>query len=192
MIPIFLSKNPNQHHHSIKFYWGIDDRQLISSSTEEQFKSIYLELCGVTPEPSGIVDDPRCQKQLSEIQFLSIENAVNVINDHHFYEGIQKYDMFFAGWEDNEVIEVINSGNNVRSPKQTSYQNIYSDYNYIKKIARRGGEFMFVNHFISMIDALLLTKKWKTEHALKFNLNVYPDLRNKSGVGMVNLTMGWR
>ena len=34
-------------------------------------------------------------------------DTIFVITDHHFYEGIQKYDMFFAGWDDNDSVEVV-------------------------------------------------------------------------------------
>ena len=35
---------------------------------------------------------------------------------------------------------------------------IYSNYNQIKTIAKRAGEFILINHFISMVDALFLSK----------------------------------
>ena len=43
-----------------------------------------------------------------------------------------------------------------------------------------------------MIDGLFLAKKWNAENEVSFNLDVYPDLRNKSGVGRLKLTMGWK
>ena len=75
---------------------------------------------------------------------------------------------------------------------QRHYQSIYSDYNYIKTLAGRGGNFMLINRFVSMIDGLFLAKKWNIEHVIELNLDVYPDLRNKSGLGGVQLTMGWK
>ena len=67
-----------------------------------------------------------------------------------------------------------------------------NDYNDIKTWAGMAGKFMLINRFVSVIDGLLLAKKWNTEHVVKLNLNVYPDLSNKSGVGVLKLTMGWK
>ena len=103
--------------------------------------------------------------------------------------------MYFSGWDDNNSIVVINSGDNdenVTSPHESSYQSIWDDYNYIKKLAGRGGKFILINHFVSMLDGLFLVKKWNAEHIVNLNLDVYPDLSNKSGVGGLKLTMGWR
>ena len=41
---------------------------------------------------------------------------------------------------------------------------------------------MFYNRVVSMLDAVLLAKKWNNKHDVKLSLNTYPDLRNKSGV----------
>ena len=103
--------------------------------------------------------------------------------------------MFIAGWEDNESIEVINSGDNnenATTPFENAYQDIWSDYNQIKTLAERGGSFMLINRFVSMIDGLFLAKKWNAKNEVSLNLDVYPDLRNKSGVGRLKLTMGWK
>ena len=64
--------------------------------------------------------------------------------------------------------------------------------NDIKKIAGAGTKFMLINRFVSMIDGLFLAKKWNAENEVSLNLDVYPDLRNKSGVGRLKLTMGWK
>ena len=173
------------HSHSVKFLYNTNT----ISSNSDDFQEIFEELCG----NSSI--DAQCSNTIQELEDIISQNSVDVIEDHHFYEGIQKYDMFFAGWDDNADAEVINSGNNnnnVTSPNQRHYQSIYSDYNYIKTLAGRGGNFMLINRFVSMIDGLFLAKKWNIEHVVELNLDVYPDLRNKLGLGGVQLTMGWK
>mgnify|MGYP001292634120 FL=1 len=82
--------------------------------------------------------------------------------------------------------------NNVSSPSQRAYQNIYTDYNYIQKIAGRGGKFMLINRFVSIIDGLFQAKRRNTAHFVNWNLDLYPNLRNKSGVGGIKLTIGWK
>ena len=172
------------HSHSVKFIY---DGNIISSSSDG-FPVAFKDLCGNDPEV-----DPLCSNTIEEVIEKISEHSVDVIEDHHFYEGIQKYDMFFAGWVDNGDVEVTDgNNNNVTSPYKKSYQKIYTDYNYIKKLAGRGGKFMLINRFVSMIDGLFLAKKWNANRIINFNLNVYPDLRNKSGVGGLKLTMGWK
>ena len=124
-----------------------------------------------------------------------IDKSVHVIEDFHFHEGIQKYDSFFAGWEDNDLVKVTDKGDNdknVTSHKQTVYQNIYTDYNDIKKLAGAGTKFMLINRFVSMIDALFLAKKWNATKNVKFNLELYPNFRNTSGVGGLKFTIEWK
>ena len=112
------------------------------------------------------------------------EHSVFVIRDHHFFEGIQKYDMFFAGWDDAvdsvEVVVKPNGEINASSPNQASYRKLWNDYNTIKTLAGNGGKFMLINRAVSMIDAVLLAKKWNNKYNVQLSLNAYPDLRNKS------------
>ena len=75
------------------------------------------------------------------------------------------------------------------SPKQNKFQQFWDDADKVQKIAGLGGKFMLINRVISMVDALLLAKKWNNKHDVKLSLNVYPDLRNKSGVGGVKLSL---
>ena len=50
---------------------------------------------------------------------------------------------------------------------------------------------MLINRVVSIVDALLLAKKWNNTHDMKLSLNAYPDLRNKSGLGGVKLSLYW-
>ena len=78
------------------------------------------------------------------------------------------------------------------SPHQQKYQELWNEADRIKKLAMLGGKFMLINRFVSMVDALLLAKKWNNDHDLKLSLNAYPDLRNKSGVGGLKLSLRWK
>ena len=99
--------------------------------------------------------------------------------------------MYFAGWDDTDDSEIIDTNNNntiITSSHQNAYQNIWSDYNQIKMIAERAGSYMLINRFVSMIDGLFLAKIWNNQF---INLDLYPDLRNKSGLGGFRLTLAW-
>ena len=103
--------------------------------------------------------------------------------------------MFFAGWDDNEEAELVikpNGDKNATSPNQSTYRSLWGDYNTIKTLAVNGGKFMLINRVVSMVDALLLAKKWNNEHDVKLSLNAYPNLRNKSGVGGLKLSLHWK
>ena len=41
------------------------------------------------------------------------------------------------------------------------------DSRLVKKLANKSGNFMLINRFVSMIDALFLAKKWNNEHNIK-------------------------
>ena len=100
--------------------------------------------------------------------------------------------MYFAGWDDNDsvfVIEKEHGDRNATSPNQIVYRNLWSRYNTIKTLAVNGGKFMLINRAVSMVDALILAKKWNNKHDVQLSLNVYPDIRNKSGVGGVKLSL---
>ena len=103
--------------------------------------------------------------------------------------------MFFAGWDDNDSVEVViktHGDINVSSPNQRAYRKLWNDYNIIKRLAGNAGKFMLINRAVSMIDAVLLAKKWNNKHNVKLSLNAYPDLRNKSGLGGVKLSLHFR
>ena len=137
--------------------------------------------------------DKECSNDVVSL-YDNNNDTIFVIKNHHFYEGIQKYDMFFAGWDDNDEAELVikpNGDKNATSPNQSTYRSLWGDYNTVKTLAVNGGKFMLINRAVSMVDALLLAKKWNNKHDVKLSLNAYPNLRNKSGVGGVKLSLRW-
>ena len=98
---------------------------------------------------------------------------------------------FNKGLVEAELVIKPNSDKNATTPNQKAYRSLWGDYNTVKTLAVNGGKFMLINRFVSMVDALLLAKKWNNEHDVKLSLNAYPDLRNKLGVGGVKLSLRW-
>ena len=171
------------HAHSVEFLYN---GSIVSSSSNE-FVDIFQYLCN---NPND--DYNGC---FAEEVNLNDNNgdSILVIRDHHFYEGIQKYDMFFAGWDDNSSVILVtkeHGDKNATSPNQIAYRKLWNDYNKLKTLAVNGGKFMLLNRFVSMIDAFLLIKKQNNKLNMSFNL--YPDLRNKFGVGGINLRLYYR
>ena len=197
----FFTKKQELHDEFLELYKDMEKReygsQTLTVYTYEDF--ILLSNQGIFRDEIFIIDPQRRWKvkvinHLKDYGYDIFDN-IEITKDHHFYEGIQKYDMFFAGWVDNDSAIVItkeNNDKNVTSPYQRTYRSLWTDYNRIKTLANRGGNFMLFNRFISMVDALLLAKKWNNEHDIKLSLNTYPDLRNKSGVGGLRLAIFWK
>ena len=155
----------------------------------EEFKEVFKDLCG-----NSNIWDTECSNEVVSL-YDNNNDTIFVIKNHHFYEGIQKYDMFFTGWDDNDEAELVikpNGDKNATSPNQATYRSLWGDYNTVKTLAVNGGKFMLINRVVSMVDALLLAKKWNNEHDVKLSLNAYPNLRNKSGVGGVKLSLRWK
>jgi hypothetical protein len=56
-------------------------------------------------------------------------------------------------------------------------------------LAGNGSKFMLINRVVSMLDAIILAKKWNNQNGIKLSLSTYPDLRNQTGLGRVKLTI---
>ena len=183
-----------ENSHSVEFTWDdeiISSNYITSSSSDIiDFKDVFNSLCG-----SNSHAYKTCDKDSLSIVEIMEEHSVFVIRDHHFFEGIQKYDMYFSGWDDNSSVTVVtkpHGDKNATSPNQSTYRKLWNDYDYIKRLAGNAGKFMFIDRAVSMLDAVLLAKKWNNTHNVKLSLNAYPDLRNKSGLGGVKLSFHFR
>ena len=77
------------------------------------------------------------------------------------------------------------------SPHKKEFQSLWLEAGNLRALSANAGKFMLINRVVSMVDAILLAKKWNNNHAMKLSLNAYPDLRNKSGLGGVKLSLYW-
>ena len=187
------------HSHSVKFTY---DGEIISSSREDKFKPIYKELCGISSDLSNsanpydyLTQSRECNVSILEIKAKLDAKDAELIANYDFHEGLQKYPMYFAGWDDalsdDVVVSETNNNNSlITSPRQNSYQDEWSAYNEFKIRSERIGSYMIINHFVSMIDILILSKMSKPKYLM--NLDLYPDLKNRSGIGGIKLTLNWK
>ena len=109
------------HSHKVEFTY---DGSIMSSSSDE-FKQVFRDLCGNT----NIWWTRDCSNEVVSL-YDNNGDTINVIKDFHFYEGIQKYNMFTAGWDDNDSIYVITSDNNMKTamtPHKLFYQGLFSN-----------------------------------------------------------------
>ena len=103
--------------HSAEFNY---EGTIVSTENEVTFKAIYLDICNTSANLNYIClleiesyddasDIPEYGTELYYDMLLDeINNRINgVIYSHHLYEGIGKYNMFFSGWDDSALGEVI-------------------------------------------------------------------------------------
>ena len=133
---------------------------------------------------------------------------VEITKDHHFYEGIGKYNLFFAGWKDvNECLD-IQSGNLVESEScrwtsnkngynvaLSNYKNYYQDnlraksnkkYDY----AENALTLIFINHLASMIDSFLFNIVSNGIEENSINTSPIYNIDNKKVEG-IQLSLKW-
>jgi len=102
------------HSHKVEFTY---DGSTMSSNSEE-FKEVFRDLCGNTN-----IWDTGCSNEVLSL-YDSNNDTIFVVKDDHYFEGIQKYNMYFAGWDDNDEAEVIDE-NNITSPHQMIYTSLF-------------------------------------------------------------------
>ena len=107
-------------------------------------------------EPNGIYDEGSCNGQ-SFVDCYGIE----VVKDHHFYEGIRKYNVFFSGWNDAavDIIPTVQNSTNVAtSPNKRKYNQTWNKSIQLYDYAQYALTAIYLNHLISIFDVYLKSK----------------------------------
>tara|TARA_Y100000589_G_scaffold307350_1_gene322943 strand:+ start:154 stop:1095 length:942 start_codon:yes stop_codon:yes gene_type:complete len=106
-------------------------------------------------------------------QFVQDRN-LQMLKTHDFYEEIVKYDQFFSGWDDQELIQRITNGwgaDNATSPNKSYYKLLYNksikNYNIHNSLVTA----IYINHVISMLDALIFSINSSSVTSLKYDYN---------------------
>jgi len=143
---------------------------------------------------------------ISEENLLYINQNFEITKDHHFYEGIGKYNLFFAGWNDSHECFDVENGNlhvsytcrwienvNGYDIALSKYKQYYQDELRAKSnekydLAENALTLMFVNHAVSMMESFLSDylnyNKDKTSISPLYNIN------NKKIKG-VDISFSW-
>ena len=134
-----------EHSHHINFYY---DNNLISTN-DEAFQDLYFEFTTWNPD---------AHQGQSFMEFYNIE----VDKDHHFYEGIRKYNMFFAGWDDatTDIQQVVQASgySTATSPNKNMYNKTWNDSIELYDYAEYAMTAIYLNHVISMFDIYFKSK----------------------------------
>ena len=141
--------------HHISFYLNNELYQTNSSSGNDWFRNTYLDECN-----DAYNNNIQC-----DTEYFS---DAEVLKDHHFYEGLGKYELFFAGWDDTHECEelgnsddcsfIVTNGskNNAFTANKLYYQyELRSKANDKSDIAENALTLIFVNHAVSMFDAFI-------------------------------------
>ena len=144
--------------HHIDFTYNDNGIIRFISSSSEAFKTLY--------------NDENLDNEESA-QYFYDNNAVIINRDHNFYENIVKYNHFFAGWDDHEGIYTYdNNGYLVAtSNSKDNYRKIWDKSIKNYKIQNNFVSFIFINHFVSMLDALIVSKISSNRTAMMINYN---------------------
>ncbi len=146
--------------HGLSFYYDDEDgiRRYMQTNTE----SFFLFYNEYNLDSDGV----------AEI-FVEDNNLIMVTN-HDFYEEIVKYDQFFTGWDDQDQIQRITNDwgqDNATSPNKTYAKRLYDKSVENYKIQDWVISAIYVNHAVSMLDALLVSSISSQNLSLSYDYN---------------------
>ena len=128
------------------------------SSSSSEFEQLYI--------------NENLENQESAQDFFNNSDVI-IRRDHNFYENISKYNHFFAGWDDHDAIYTYDNNGYIvaTSTNKAIYRSIYdkSVKNYRTK--NDFVKFIFINHFASMLDALIVSKILSNRTTMFINYN---------------------
>jgi hypothetical protein len=120
------------------------------------------------------------------------DNNIIINKDQHYYENIGKYNEFFSGWSDANIenigmITTEQGYDTARSPIKRNYLESYSQAETFSDYAEVSILCIYFNHFVSMIDAFILARKFNGSLLLTSS-TVYNGNSNNMPIG-VNLKL---
>lgn len=152
-----------EHSHHINFYYN----NILVSTNDEIFEDLYFEFT---------TWDPTQHENQSFVDFYDIQ----IVKDHHFYEGIRKYNMFFSGWDDaiTDIEEVIQPSGyaTANSPNKKKYNNTWNESIELYDYAQYAVTAIYLNHVISMFD-VYFKDKFDNRLDVKMQNNYLPNLK---------------
>ena len=156
-----------QHSHHIDFYINNhpDFFGLYSTSNETVFGYESNEYDGLYYDFTHYV--PGEHNGMSFMEFYDVQ----IIRDHHFNEGIRKYNMFFSGWDDSDQIELQTQPSGyaiATSPNKQNYNTIWNKSIEFYDFAEYAVTTLYLNHIISMFDIYF---KNKLDNRISMKLN---------------------
>ena len=160
--------------HFVQFYFDGE----LKRTTDSDFQSLYHTMINEIDSGLDIYE----------------EHSISIISDQHFYENIGKYNEFFSGWADADLENIIvqTTGQNYTialSPQKNIYIDSYDKAESYSDIAENILTSIYFNHFISMLDAFILARKFGGKFMLD-SVTIYDKKRYSGPVGVkINLSV---
>ena len=162
------------------------------------FGQLYAEKC------PAAYDNPNVSpNEVVGCETDYFDDAV-VLNDHHFYEGISKYDMFFAGWDDTEECDdsnqeencswVFSSNNDIVAMSSNKYYYQYQLRDKANKnfdYAENALSIIFINHAFSFFDSFINDFVKNRDSTFNYYTTPIYDYNNKNIFKGINLSILW-
>lgn len=144
--------------------------------------SVYVDNTAYSPE---VVDSYTAMVADIEDGY----HVLYVVKDYHFYENIGKYQQFKQGWDDwypgsEDPGDPLNGVYPKYSENQYTYSAMRLDANILLDYATYCGTAIFLNHFISAIDAGFRIKKHNENQDILLTLHTAPLVRRSGAVGI--------
>jgi hypothetical protein len=152
--------SPWDQSHKIDFFYSPSGR--IVSTNSDDFKTIYEEICNITEENQNFIclNIDGTEASLEDIEQI-VDNG-DLVYDHHLYEGVSKYNMYFAGWTDSYKgnMQKVGSGYNVvYSPLKEEYENnLRANHKKNNERANNVLSAILINHAVSVLDIIFRNK----------------------------------
>ena len=178
--------DPWDQAHKIDFFYSPDAK--IISTNSGDFKAIYEEICNITEENQNFIclNEDGSEASLEDIEQI-IDNG-DLVYDHHLYEGVSKYNMYFSGWTDSYkgYMQEVGSGYNVvYSPLKKEYENnLRANHKKNNAQANNVLSAILINHAVSVFDIILRNKNMAISAEGQFNHD------GKYGVNKINFSIG--
>ena len=173
--------DPWDESHGIKFFINSNPTKIYNTGNQDpEFPPLYQQWCGSNYrfECNGNFDD--------------YTEYITVIKDHHHYEGIGKYNVYFSGWIDAVSGEswVDTLENNYRlamSDNKDFYENNLRLKSKKKHdVAENILATIFINHSLSMLDVLI-----NFENKKQISINPYISLSENNKISKLYIDIKW-
>jgi len=175
---------PWDHSHKIEFMYNSN----VQSTSSNGFIEIYKSICNTDASHNYICLNASGDDVASLEEIEEKLNNEDLIYTHHLYEGISKYNMYFAGWDDSNkgYMQDVGSGYRVvYSPHKLFYENtLRAEHKRNNDSANNILSAILINRAVSVLDIILRSVNVSVSTESNFN-----EL-NKYGINKINFSIG--
>jgi len=171
-------KRPWENSHGLYFYYN---GQVVGTKGNSGMDR-YLEICEIS-ESDSEAGNFICNADLEEIEV----KVGDIVYDHHFFEGIGKYNLYFAGWDDSEVGYMEYGRSAIAyTPNKKHYENVLrANHKDNNNTANDFLSLLLINRAVSIIDIILR----KNNKNISINTTSGYDIDNRYYINSLKLSI---